>query len=242
MLTVGVLDAAQSVTGAGRANDNEDEVAECPYLGDTITDESLEDVPTIDVPKGQTLTFIREVLVKDLLDEVPTSRIIVDDMLDQGDIESTIRTRVDGVLSQFFCNDEQACKCRDWNPETAKQVELWSFLARNSSERVYDDIIEKIISIISISASEASCERSFSPQKRIMGHSRVKSSPDLLKARLILKDGMKESNWPPILFWILILNCQKKPYKSGFNVFKRPLPMKSNRTPELEVQLIRSFR
>jgi hypothetical protein len=42
------------------ANDNEVEVAECPYLGDTVTDESLEDVPTIDVPKGQTLTFVRD--------------------------------------------------------------------------------------------------------------------------------------------------------------------------------------
>jgi hypothetical protein len=161
------LDATQSVTGAGRANDNEDEVAECPYLGDTITDESLEDVPIIDVLKRHTLIFIREVLVKYLDDEVPKSSIIVDDRLDQGDIGSTIRTRVDDVLSQFFCNDEQACKCRDWNPETAKQVELENFLARNSPERVYDDIVEKIIFIISISASEASCECSLSRQKRI---------------------------------------------------------------------------
>jgi hypothetical protein len=151
------LDAAQSVTGAERANDNEDEVAECPYLGDTITDESLEDVPTIDVPKGQTLTFIREALVKYLLDKVPTSSIIVDDRLDQGDIGSTIRTRVDDLLSQFFCNDEQVCKCRDWNPEIATQVALWKLLTRNSSERVYDDIVEKIISIVSMAALEASC-------------------------------------------------------------------------------------
>jgi hypothetical protein len=99
LLTVGTLDAAQSVTVAGRANDNEDEVAECPYLGDTITDESLEDVPTIDVPKRQTLTFIREVLVKYLLDEVPTSTIVVDDRIDQADIGSTIRTRFCDVLS-----------------------------------------------------------------------------------------------------------------------------------------------
>jgi hypothetical protein len=102
------------------------------------------------------------------------------------------------------------CKCRDWNPETAKQVELWNFLVRNSPECVYDDIVEKIISIISIPASEASCERSFSRQKRIMGHSRVKSNPDLLKARLILKERMKESNWPPVLSRILILNRQEK--------------------------------
>jgi hypothetical protein len=107
---------------------------------------------------------------------------------------------------------------------------------------VYDDIVEKIISIISIPASEASCERSFSRQKRIMGHSRVKSNPDLLKAKPILKEGMKESNWPPISFRTLILNRQEKPYSSDVNVVKRSLPMNANRTPKLEVQLIRSFR
>jgi hypothetical protein len=192
VLTVGTLDAAQGVTRPERANDNDDEVAECTCLGDTITDESLEDVPTIEVPEGQILTFIREVLVKHLLDEVPTSSVTVDDELNQGDIVSTIRTRVDEILSQFFCNDEQVCKCRDWNPEIAKQVELWNFLARNSPGRMYDDIVEKIISIISIPASEASCERSFSLQKRIMGYSRVRSNPDLLKARLMLKEGMNE--------------------------------------------------
>jgi hypothetical protein len=186
------LDAAQSVPGARSANDNEDEVAECPYLGDTITDDPLEDVPRIDVPTGQTLTFIREILVKYLLDEVPTSSLTVDDGLNQGDIRSTIRNRVDDLLSQFFCNDEQVSKCRDWNPETAKQVELWNFLARNSPEHMYDDIVKKIVPIISIPASEASCERSFSGQKRIMVHPQVKSNPDLLKARLILKEGIKE--------------------------------------------------
>jgi hypothetical protein len=120
------LDAAQGANVAGRANDNEDEVAECPYLGETITGESFEDVPTIDVSKAQTLTFIREVLVKYLRDEVPTASVTVDDGLNEGDIGSTIRTRADDLLSQFFCNDEQVCKCRDWNPETAKQVELWN--------------------------------------------------------------------------------------------------------------------
>jgi hypothetical protein len=106
------------------------------------------------------------------------SSVTVDDGLDEGDIGSVIQTRVDDLLSQFFCNDEPVCTCRDWNPETAKQVELSNFLARNSPERMYDDLVEKSISIISIPASEASCERSFSRQKRIMGHSRVKNNPD----------------------------------------------------------------
>jgi hypothetical protein len=119
---VGLLDAAQSAAGAGRTNDNEDEGVDCPYLGNTITDESVEDVPTIDVPKGRILTFIREVLVKYLLDEVPTSSVTVDNGLDQGDIRSIIRTRFDDLLSQFFGNDEQVCKCRDWNPWTANKL------------------------------------------------------------------------------------------------------------------------
>jgi hypothetical protein len=69
-------------------------VAECPYLGGTITDESLEGIPTIDVLKGQTLTFIREVLVKYLLDEMRRSSVTADDGLDQGDIASIIQTRL----------------------------------------------------------------------------------------------------------------------------------------------------
>jgi hypothetical protein len=64
-----------------------------------------------------------------------------------------------------------------------------------------------------------------------MGHSRVKSKPDLLKARLMLKEGMKESNWPPVVFRILILNRHEKSCKSDINVFKRSLPMNANEIP-----------
>jgi hypothetical protein len=54
-----------------------------------------------------------------------------------------------------------------------------------------------------------------------MGHSQVNSNPDLLKARLILQEGMKEENLPPVLYRVLILNRQEKPCKSDINAVRR---------------------
>jgi hypothetical protein len=50
--------------GAEMVDDNEHGVRECAYLGGTITDGPLEEVPRIDVPKGAILTFLPEILVK----------------------------------------------------------------------------------------------------------------------------------------------------------------------------------
>jgi hypothetical protein len=44
-------------------------------------------------------------------------------------------------------------------PGFDKLIEHWNLLARNSPQHICNDIIEKILSIISIAASEASCER-----------------------------------------------------------------------------------
>jgi hypothetical protein len=62
-------------------------------------------------------------------------------------------------------------RCRT---EIDRQIEVWNCLTRNTAKRLYDDVIEKIISIISIPASEASCccERTFSRHKRICGSDR----------------------------------------------------------------------
>jgi hypothetical protein len=54
-----------------------------------------------------------------------------------------------------------------------------------SEGRIPEHIAGKIVSILVIPASEASCERSFSGQKRIMGDFRAKSNPDLLRARFL---------------------------------------------------------
>jgi hypothetical protein len=96
------------------------------------------------------------------------------------------------LIRLFFCSDEYASKCQDTQAGIDKQIELWNFLSRNAPERPYDQVVDKIISIISIPASETSCERSLSRQKGIMGHSRVKSSRDLPRARFQLMGGAGE--------------------------------------------------
>jgi hypothetical protein len=79
-----------------------------------------------------------------------------------------------------------------WNQNCLKRLLTeWDdfILGINSPDRQYDNIIQKIIST---SSSEASRERSFSRQKRIMGHSRVRSSADLLRSRFLFKGRAME--------------------------------------------------
>jgi hypothetical protein len=119
--------------------------------------------------------------------------MIADETRHPSEIEDSIRSQVDSLISLFFCSDEYTSKSQESQAGIDKRIELWNHLARNTSERPYDHVVEKIISIISIPASEASCQRSFSRQKRIMGHSRVGSKRDLLRARFLLKGGSRES-------------------------------------------------
>jgi hypothetical protein len=93
----------------------------------------------------------------------------------------------------LFCSDEYVSKSQETQAGIEKPIELWNYLIRNTSGRPYDQKVYKIISIISISASDARCEQSFSRQKGIMGNSGVTSNGDLLRARFLLKDGPRES-------------------------------------------------
>jgi hypothetical protein len=173
-------------------DDDEGEQGDCPYSCDTLTADFVDDAIPIYVPKGQILTFVSEMRVQFLREEISVPELTAEEIVGDHAIEESIRSKVDGLVRKFFCNDEYTCKCRETDASTEKQIELWNFLARNTPERPYDDIISKIISIISIPASEASCERSFSRQKRIMEHSRVRSHSNLLQARFLLKGRGKE--------------------------------------------------
>jgi hypothetical protein len=75
-------------------------------------------------------------------------------------IENPTRNRVDRLRSEFICSDEYVCKCRDAEREIDRQIEIWNFLAGNTPKRLDDDIIEQIISIISIPVSETFRARS----------------------------------------------------------------------------------
>jgi hypothetical protein len=107
----------------------------------------------------------------------------------------SLEYRVEGVVSQFFCNEQWVARCRSTPTEIASQVQLWNFLAAGRGDRAYDDIAQKVISIITIPASEASCERSLSRQKRLVTH-RSRSNPDLVVARIRFADFNSFLNRP----------------------------------------------
>jgi thiol-disulfide isomerase/thioredoxin len=107
---------------------------------------------------------------------------------DRGVTWPSVQVRVEKVLMAFFCNAEWIGRCRRTSPKIDKQVELWNYLAQSEVGRVYNDIAAIAISIISIPASEASCERSFSRQKRLMVHSRGQSKKDLVIARIMFAE------------------------------------------------------
>jgi hypothetical protein len=154
---IGRLDATLSVTASvgEMADENEDEGRYCAYLCDTITDGSLdglealdglegleglaalEEAPRIDIPKGLILTFLMEILVKYVCDEIPASDATANDMFAENNIGNYIRNRIDSLGSEFFCSDEYVCKCRDAEPEIDGQMEIWNFLIRNIPKRFW---------------------------------------------------------------------------------------------------------
>jgi hypothetical protein len=75
LFVIGPLDATLNVAtpGGELAHNNEDEGQECAYLRDIITDESLEEAARMYAPRGPILTFLREILVKYLREELPAS-------------------------------------------------------------------------------------------------------------------------------------------------------------------------
>jgi hypothetical protein len=98
----------------------------------------------------------------------------------------TIEEHVSELVSFFFCNADWISRSGKVAPSIDRQVELWNFLALDTPEcRKFAPLVETILTIITIPASEASCERSLSRQKRIMGHQRARTHPELLMAMII---------------------------------------------------------
>jgi hypothetical protein len=156
--------------------DDNDEL-DCEFEGDGEIDEDTEDVPRLDPSEG---TGVIAFLCVHLRHAVLTGS----DRQDE-DKEAHISDRVDQLLQFFFCNVESQRRCKNATPDVNRQVELWNRLSVDDPDPVAREIIAKIIAVITIPASETSCERALSRQKRIMGHSRVKSNPDLLLARFV---------------------------------------------------------
>jgi hypothetical protein len=135
-------------------------------------EDELEEVQKIWRCKNQVLKFLNEflpILIMEDLDSASSETIAFE-----------IHCQVEQSLQFFFCNLESIAKCRNTPGDIEMQVELWNWLKFMINGRITGQVAAKVISIVSIPASEASCERSISHQKRILGHFRVKSNPESL--------------------------------------------------------------
>jgi hypothetical protein len=152
---------------------------ECSFHGDDIGEEAIDGASTLSRLERSVLPFRHQFLIQriqedgDLAKEPPPGAVLPADDI-----------RTENFIKLFFCNDDWIARCRTTPPSIDKQVELWHFLARLTPDHHYDDLVTKVISIISIPASEASCERTLSRQKRIITHMRARSCPELARARL----------------------------------------------------------
>jgi hypothetical protein len=170
----GPLDVFSTASGdAQDLDENEDDETECGFDGERIPDEELRDIPRLGKwSRPPVLQFLTEYMTHVLCQS-----------LDEGERDPSTQDRVDQLLQYFFCNPDSQTRCHKTPPDPNKQVELWNRFILEFQDAFETQVVSTIIAIISIPASEASCERGLSRQKRIMGHFRVKSSPELLLAR-----------------------------------------------------------
>jgi hypothetical protein len=171
----------QNVNCTLSRDDEEQEEADYSYTGHEIPEEELEEAPKTHGYRNQVLTFVIEYLSVLMLEDLDTDTA--------NNVYSEVRHQVEESLQFFFCNPESIAKCRDTCGSVEKEVELWNWMKYTSQGRINEQLTLKVISIVSIPASEASCERSFSRQKRIMNHLRTRSNPELLRARFLLESS-----------------------------------------------------
>jgi hypothetical protein len=151
------------------------------YQGDFIDDR--------DVGNPQPIRGSHEPPIDFLIRYLHQQALLSDENSESANPEAAAATeeRVIAMINLFFGNEAFKRRARYVGSSIEKQVELWNSLAMNEVNHSFDDLVRTVISVISIPASEASCERCFSRQKRIMGHHRARSEPDLLNARVVFQ-------------------------------------------------------
>jgi hypothetical protein len=158
---------------------NEEFEGEFTFQGDDIDKGSIDNASVLPSLECNVLQFLQTFL----LDRLGKDGDLVMQPPD-GTTWPIIGGCVEHFLKLFFCREDWIARCRSTPSAIDKQVELWNFLAKLTPDHRYDDWVTKVISIISIPASEASCERTLSRQKRIITHMRARSSPKLAPLRL----------------------------------------------------------
>jgi hypothetical protein len=144
---------------------NEEFDGEFIFQGDDIDEGSIDDASVPPSLERNVLQFLQTFLVDRLGED--------GDLVMQppdGTTWPIVGRRVDHFLKLFFCHEDWIARCRSTPSAIDKQVELWNFLARRTPDHRFDDLFTKAISIISIPASETSCERTLSRQKRVITH------------------------------------------------------------------------
>jgi hypothetical protein len=159
------------------SSEEEHDEADNLDIEEAMNVDELEEVPVSHSRRNNLLPFLTQFLTSLILEDVDPD--ISDNM------SSDVHHQVEESLQFFFCNPDCIAKCRSNSGSTAMEVELWNWLKFMIPDRTSDRVTAKVISIVSIPASEASCERSFSRQKRIMGRLRTNSKGELLRARYL---------------------------------------------------------
>jgi hypothetical protein len=172
--------AASSRAAPPIEEDVDDEIEmEYPYRGDDLSEEQIEDASSGSVLGSNVLEFLQKFLGAQMEEDGDLSMEQPPDAAWPPN-----EVRLEQFLMHFFCSEDWIARCRTAPSSIDRQVELWNYFARLAPDHRYDDIVTKVISIISIPASEASCERAFSRQKRVITHLRTRTSPELARARL----------------------------------------------------------
>jgi hypothetical protein len=93
------------------------------------------------------------------------------------------------LIDSFSCFPRGDEMVEDVLPQIAQQITMWKHLDMNTPNRPYQYVVDAILGIITIPASEASAERVLSRQRHICNDWRVKSCSELLKARYWITDA-----------------------------------------------------
>jgi hypothetical protein len=125
---------AEAVPRSGPEFD-EGEIADSEFAGDSITEESLGSVPRLQVRRGETLTFIQELLIRFLHEDLSPSQPGGKETSERKDMERSIRGCVETLISLFFSGDQYPARYQDTPAGIDKQIELWNFVSRNAPGR-----------------------------------------------------------------------------------------------------------
>jgi hypothetical protein len=86
--------------------------ADYEHTGNVIKDESITRAPRLQVTRRQTLIFIRELLVRFLLEHFLPSQPAGDETSEPNDMDGSIRSCMEGLIRRIFGSDRYVSRCQ----------------------------------------------------------------------------------------------------------------------------------